>query len=104
MSLDDRIPCPDDMCTGTINERGVCNYCGARGTSIPRSAGAPASAETPLVPAPAEASPSAAAEASVPEASVPAAHDPEERIPCLDDMCTGTLNAHRVCNYCKRQA
>ena len=28
---DERVCCLDDLCTGTINEEGVCNYCGKPG-------------------------------------------------------------------------
>jgi hypothetical protein len=81
---DERIPCPDELCTGTIGPSGRCNYCGR--------------AASP------EASPSDAATA--PESTV--AHlsaetlDGDERVPCVDDLCTGTVNERGTCNYCGR--
>ena len=75
-STDDRIPCPDDMCTGTLNEKGICNYCGTSADG-PR----PAPEDTEVA------------------AEETAATD-EERIPCSDDSCTGTINERGLCNYC----
>jgi hypothetical protein len=72
---DDRIPCPDDLCTGTINEQGFCNYCGISENGRP-----------------------AAAPEEEPEELPPDG----DRIPCADDLCTGTLNDQGVCNYCGR--
>jgi hypothetical protein len=74
----DRIPCVDEMCTGTLNEEGVCNYCGRRADG-----GGPADAEGT--------SPSELAADRPGE---------DERIPCIDDLCTGTVNERGVCNYC----
>ena len=74
----DRIPCPDEMCTGTLNEEGVCNYCGRRADG----AGSADAEEPPVL------------------ESAGAAPDPDERIPCIDDLCTGTINERGLCNYC----
>lgn len=79
MSNDERIPCIDDMCTGTINEQGFCNYCGLFQDGVP---------------------PQEAAAEAEPEESV--SFDPDERVPCIDDMCTGTVNERGVCNYCRK--
>lgn len=78
---DDRVPCADDLCTGTLDPAGVCGYCGRSASGV-LAADAPQSVEEP-------------------EAVLTAASD-GERLPCGDDLCTGTVNEHGVCNYCGR--
>lgn len=90
---EERIPCTDDMCTGTINEKGRCNYCKK------------AYSGTPPQPLPTEFEEEDAVAAEdiheAPEREVAAPDwDQEERIPCMDDLCTGTINEQGRCNYC----
>jgi hypothetical protein len=77
-NLEERIPCPDDLCTGTLNEKGVCNYCGMTRDGY-------------------------RAQAEVAEREeVQAEAGDSERIPCIDDNCTGTVNEQGLCNYCRK--
>ncbi|MBI3071332.1 MAG: hypothetical protein HYY84_04310 [Deltaproteobacteria bacterium] len=102
----ERVPCVDDLCTGTVNENGRCNYCGAAGPK-PGTAMKQQAEEAPDTNAATterESAPLDAADARSIEGETPSLHD--ERIPCPDDLCTGTLDAAGVCRYCglKRQA
>ena len=102
----ERVPCVDDLCTGTVNENGQCNYCGAAGPK-PATAVTPQPEEAPGAnTVTTERGPASidAADAQSIEGETPSLHD--ERVPCPDDLCTGTLDAAGVCRYCglKRQA
>ena len=79
--LDDRVPCVDDLCTGTLNEAGVCSYCGRSSSGVPMATAASTTFVT-----------------SEPATTASAG----DRIPCQDDLCTGTINERGACNYCGR--
>ena len=87
----ERVPCPDDMCTGTINEAGACSYCGRSASGAPPSSGVALHEVHTDV------------DELAPTAACGAVSDDGERVPCADDMCTGTLNLGGVCNYCGKR-
>lgn len=93
-----RVPCGDDMCTGILDEQGICGYCGRKYSLPPGVTPIVVSDEEPLPPLEAEL-PTSPVESEldfVPET------DLQERIPCGDDLCTGILDEKGVCGYCGR--
>lgn len=110
-SLEDRVPCSDEMCVGIIGTNGRCGTCGKPGTP-PRSGRiehphddlheAPEPGpDTQPEPAP-ETEPSAARADSTTDADSDPG-DLSDRIPCPDDMCVGILSAKRRCGTCGRE-
>jgi hypothetical protein len=95
----ERVPCVDDLCTGTVNAAGVCNYCAKQGRIPgPAQGGSTASEEEAES---AGARNAATAEPDPAERDEPCSTvDADDRIPCADDLCTGTLDAAGVCRYC----
>jgi hypothetical protein len=104
-SLEDRVPCSDDMCVGIIGDNGRCGVCGKPGTppartesthpehphdDLHQTSGAPA--------APSEHEDRGEDDGDGEEAADTAGDD--ERVPCLDDMCVGILSAERKCGTC----
>lgn len=102
--VEERIPCADEMCIGILDARGVCGTCGRVGevSSIERAADEDAAgvdaAEASELTAPAD----EPVEASAPVSDVVSeeAVDPEERVPCVDEMCTGIIGADGRCGTC----
>jgi hypothetical protein len=96
--IDDREPCPDDLCTGIIGEDGRCGVCGRR-----REGGPPG--EGPYDdPEKAEAGEAEAGEAEVEIFAAESGDegDEEERVPCPDDLCTGIIGEDGRCGVCGR--
>lgn len=95
-SLQERVPCPDEMCVGIIGPSGRCGTCGR--------------VAEPGTPLPSEPESSAA---DVDENEEPAAveereaatdgFDAEERVLCPDEMCTGILGPDGRCGTCGRK-
>jgi len=126
--VEQRIPCPDEMCVGTIGEDGKCRYCGKRYEGeLPEVEAtaheAEADAVTPEPGAepegedPDDAARESEADAVTPEPGAEAAGEgpddepaePDEdgyvpfgddRVPCSDEMCTGTIGEDGKCRYC----
>lgn len=92
--IDDRIACPDGNCTGTI-EAGVCRVCGlnAPGMGLPVRADSPPEAdrEDPAGTGLPELDPT--------DLDGSGAGDWDDREPCPDGNCIGTLEAG-VCRVC----
>ena len=123
----DRVCCPDDFCTGILNEKGTCGTCDRTYSQHARAslAGAPGSADQPAVPTVdpdssaadnADARVSASDQSDDPHDSDdeessddpdeshptgdPDAPDPTERVLCSDDMCTGIIGSQGACGTC----
>src|SRR5690242_5671670 len=99
----ERVPCPDDMCVGILGPDGKCGTCGRQGE--PGVGGGAAATSTEAYDdddGPDEADDDQAADEGEDEA--PDAFDPDERVLCPDDMCTGVLSADGTCGTCGRRA
>jgi len=100
--IEEREPCPDDLCTGVIGESGRCGVCGKERVGAPPARRAPRPGE--------EAAP-AAPVAEEGEESLPGRDDaggggpagPEDRVPCADDLCTGIIGADGRCGVCGKR-
>ena len=104
---EDRELCPDELCTGVIGEDGRCGTCGRRreGEPPPRKKSAAPSDDADddvEVERGDEAEEEGEGE-SVGDDDL-AAHDPDERIPCPDDLCTGIMGPDGRCGTCGRRA
>jgi hypothetical protein len=103
-SLDDRVPCSDDMCVGIIGENGRCGICGKPGTPPPRlhpehpHDDLHQTSTAPAPPSEAE-EPGEDAEDDDEDEDEETTGD-DERVPCLDDMCVGILSTERKCGTC----
>lgn len=106
-SLEDRVPCSDDMCVGIIGADGRCGTCGKPGTPPVRKEGQPA--DHPEHPhddlhqtssAPAAPREDSDQDDDQDDDDGDASGGDEERVPCLDDMCVGILSAERKCGTC----
>jgi hypothetical protein len=105
VQTDDRIPCPDDMCTGVLGPDGACGTCGRRGDpdSVARARAAASTSESEHSDdLSGEDRDAAAAALSGDSSSASTSGDDEERRPCADEMCTGILDASGRCGTCGR--
>jgi hypothetical protein len=88
--------CPDDNCIGVIGPDGKCKVCGAESPDGPPPASGPAPADAP---APAKAK-------QEPPKPLPKGKgtsdgfDPDDRILCSDDCCTGLIGPDGKCKVC----
>ncbi len=122
----DRVCCPDDLCTGILNEKGTCGTCDRTYSQYARvlRAEAPDAADQPAigtVDGDSTAENSADERGSARDESDesddsddsasgddddsddPAATDapdPTERVLCSDDMCTGIIGTNGLCGTC----
>lgn len=89
--------CPDETCIGLIGPDGRCKVCGAVSPEGPPPASAagdePRPAAPPAAPAPAAAVP-----------SDDEAFDPDSRVLCSDDTCTGLVGPDGRCKVCGKPA
>lgn len=94
---EDRVPCSDDMCVGIIGPNGKCGVCGRPGTPPPQRStpGHPHDDLHEEVPGEEAAKPE-----PEPEPERAFAADPDDRVPCLDDMCVGILSSEGKCGTC----
>jgi len=90
--LENRVLCSDGACIGTVGPDGRCKVCGAvyQGDEPPPRDGDGAADDPPL---PAVDPP--------PNAPAPA-HDPDERVCCTDECCTGIIGPDGRCGTCGR--
>ncbi|HEY3357046.1 MAG TPA: hypothetical protein VGQ83_27600 [Polyangia bacterium] len=96
--------CPDDTCTGLIGPDGKCKICGAvspdgpppAASAAPARAGAPEKPSGEPIGEPAD---EPAGDATAPSGEA-AEYDPDERILCPDDTCTGLVGPDRKCKVC----
>jgi hypothetical protein len=95
---DERVLCPDDNCTGLIGPDGKCKVCGkespggpppVKGKSTP---GKPQPAPKPAAKKEAQPLPSGKGGAK--------GFDPNDRILCSDDCCTGLIGPDGKCKVC----
>ncbi|MDP3274018.1 MAG: hypothetical protein Q8Q09_02405 [Deltaproteobacteria bacterium] len=103
---DDRVVCPDDLCTGTLNSAGHCGTCEVTFEAHARPTQDPTyptditdeSAETP----PDDALPSAALTVASEDSEdcEDSAKVSDDREPCDDDLCVGVFDAHGRCGTC----
>jgi hypothetical protein len=116
--LTSRVPCIDDMCTGVLDAKGVCGTCGKQGDVSLLERVADEDASGPDAAEAAEArgertdddgdaianerdhAPDEARD-EIDEDETP---DPDERVPCGDDMCTGIIGADGKCGTCGKAA
>jgi hypothetical protein len=108
-TLDDREPCPDDLCTGIIGENGRCGVCGRKregpppkkeGRSISSaSSGRPYPDSDDDFPETEEAE----GETRDEDGDEGVSSGDEERIPCPDDLCTGIIGPNGRCGVCGRK-
>lgn len=96
----DRVPCVDDLCTGTVNHEGRCNYCGAIGPRPGVAATGETSPASDVDGDDARAPQPVGASGAATENQDDAVASDDERVPCPDDLCTGTLDASGICRYC----
>jgi len=100
--FEDRECCPDDLCTGIIGEDGKCGVCGRSREGLPL--------EKKPLPRAADVAVSAGSEETVEEPGEKggdskvqqADFDPEKRIPCSDELCTGIIGENGRCGVCGR--
>ncbi len=105
--FEDRELCPDELCTGVIGEDGRCGTCGRmrEGQAPPKKTAAAASDaldDDVEVERGEEDEEREGGELEEPAES--AAYDPDERIPCPDDLCTGIMGPDGRCGTCGRRA
>jgi hypothetical protein len=99
LAPEDRVPCPDELCTGLVGPEGRCGTCGlavagAASPAIGANAGPAAATEEPPL-----------AETLAPATDESeAAPSPDERVLCPDELCTGILGADARCGTCGRAA
>ena len=104
----DRIPCPDDMCTGILDEHGACGTCGRRGDGAVREARADVVSEKVREGAHADSvsaadeTPVAAEISNVSDAIGDAVVSGDDRVPCSDEMCVGVMGENGRCGTCGR--
>ncbi len=107
--FEERVLCDDGMCTGVVARDGRCGTCGRLHELAPNDdahvLGAAHDAATNDAATNDEATNDGAAndEAALPEATNDETDD-DAREPCDDGLCTGVLNAERVCGTCGRPA
>ena|GEM_PF-1262592 len=88
-TVEERIPCPDDLCVGIIGEDGVCGICGRK-----LSSDATQAAEIQEIKI-----------NKINENKEEHLHAGEnERIPCPDDLCTGIIGEDGRCGVCGKKA
>jgi len=87
--------CPDDTCIGVIGPDGRCKVCGARApqATVPEGqpaapSGAPEHAGRQEDESPADSAPD------------PEGFDPDSRVLCADDTCTGLIGPDGTCKVC----
>jgi hypothetical protein len=85
--------CSDDACTGLIGPDGRCKVCGAASPDGPPPVSAGGTAPDPLAEPPEDAR---AAGSDGGDADF----DPEERVLCPDDTCTGLVGSDGRCKVC----
>ena len=93
---DDRVLCPDDMCTGLIGPDGKCKVCGAESPDGPPPARGTAKAPAPAPKAP----PRPVAKSKGKGKGESDGFDPDDRILCSDDTCTGLVGPDGKCKVC----
>ena len=120
----DRVCCPDDLCTGILNEKGTCGTCDRTYSQYARAlrAEAPDAADQPAIgtvdadsPAensddervsdgdnsdPHDASVNSDHEEDSDDPAATDAPDPTERVLCSNDMCTGIIGPNGLCGTC----
>lgn len=94
---DARRLCPDDNCIGVIGSDGKCRVCGAESPDGPPAGGTGKAAPETAAVAPekkpaAKPLPTGKGEAS--------GFDPDDRILCSDDTCTGLVGPDGKCKVC----
>lgn len=97
-TLEGRVLCPDDACTGTVGPDRRCKLCGTvyEGPETPGEASG--RRETPPVaPPPADAP-------AVSGASSDGGGVEEDRVCCPDDACTGVIGPDGKCGVCGKRA
>jgi hypothetical protein len=94
--VDARRLCPDDTCTGLIGPDGRCKVCGAVSPDGPPAA---ADAE-PARPARRDDDDLAAAAGEPAGPAGEDAFDPDARVLCPDDTCTGLIGPDGTCKVC----
>jgi hypothetical protein len=109
--FEDRELCPDELCTGIIGEDGRCGTCGRmREGEAPPGKKAAAASDAPDAPddddVEVETGEPGGDEdgGEVEESAGSSAYDPDERIPCPDELCTGIIGPDGRCGTCGRRA
>ena len=87
--LEERIPCPDESCVGCLGEDGRCRVCGTG------SEGVPGPGLEPL--AMGQEHNEEAADLDSQEPQEPGW---EERVPCADESCVGSVDGEGYCRIC----
>lgn len=84
----ERIPCPDESCVGSLGENGRCRLCGAwGGGDCPAQVGDPPMGVEPE-------------KGSVEDAQWEDETVWEERVPCADESCVGSVDEDGYCRIC----
>ena len=102
-SPDERILCPDEMCTGILDPDGRCGTCGRIVPLGPRASLAVAAqceAEHPVEELETSQDPADELPPTPKVVGLDEDLDPDERVPCRDDMCTGILDSSGRCGTC----
>jgi hypothetical protein len=106
--FEDRELCPDELCTGIIGEDGRCGTCGRmrEGEAPPGKKAAAASDAPDDDDVEVETGEPGGDEdgGEVEESAGSSAYDPDERIPCPDELCTGIIGPDGRCGTCGRRA
>ena len=93
--------CPDDNCIGVIGPDGTCKVCGAESPDGPPPAGAAKAAGDGAAEAPEKKDDKKPAARSIPTGKGAASgFDPNDRILCSDDCCTGLIGPDGTCKVC----
>ncbi|MBL8682089.1 MAG: hypothetical protein JNK05_23175 [Myxococcales bacterium] len=106
---DERVCCPDDLCTGALDSSGLCGTCGRLFSQYARSARDDANearaeaneGDRERGSSPADAMPEAAELRSMETEN---ADEADERVCCPNDTCTGALDREGVCGTCGQKA
>lgn len=103
-AFEDRVLCDDGMCTGVVSRDGRCGTCG-RLHHVDRAIEAPHDDEAAHDEAAHDETPRSEASPRDEDRHEEAPReDDDAREPCDDGLCTGVLNARRVCGTCGRPA
>ncbi|MGB5985085.1 MAG: hypothetical protein WBG37_07250 [Desulfobacterales bacterium] len=105
---EERVPCPDESCIGTLGSDGRCRVCGQQGeilaASLSRSEAKPASGDDGAISEPPEENAEDLATEYPDEAHDEADSSEtdgwEQRRLCPDESCIGTLGADGRCRVC----
>jgi hypothetical protein len=103
---EDRELCSDDLCTGVIGDDGRCGVCGRprEGEPLPRKKStAPSDDSDDDVVVETGGDDEGRDADEIQESAESAAYDPDERVPCPDDLCTGIMGPDGRCGTCGRR-